>query len=178
MTAWQQCKSAQMPDVYGDPSDAAACAASCGCLGAGCARWVDYKTSAVCVCHGAPGLSASSWPFEPDSSLGYEVFSADCQGTGSAGATSCKTPGCKTSCGAFVPGQQCTSQTYFTDGVHGDGSSAAACAASCGDRGAGCAEFIELSNSLACICHVGKGVGPAGGDLVQGTTKISSAVCL
>lgn len=183
MSAWKQCATATyVLGGQGDATDASACSASCGSKSAGCAKLVQYTTSAVCVCHSVAGLETSTFPFTQGNTSGYKIFAGDCAETGATPTTACASPSCQTTCGSMTQGQQCNNLTYFSDKMHGDDASAAACATSCGKLGAGCAKyFTDGQGHDECICHAARGIGSATGDYVSGNPKglkIYSAECL
>jgi hypothetical protein len=80
MTKWQECSSEDhVQGVHGDDSSRTACAESCGQMGAGCAKYIDYGgDSQVCVCHAASGMMDATFPFEPDNTSGNEIWSGNC----------------------------------------------------------------------------------------------------
>ncbi len=179
---WMQCATASyVSGIHGDATSKATCQASCGAKSARCAKWINYNNSSVCVCHKVAGVQTSTSPFKKGNSSGYSIFAADCPGAGPAGKTSCKTPGCQTTCGLMTAWQQCTGASYFTDGFHGSNKSPAECAKSCGKKGASCAKYLKMANGgKTCICHASAGIGASAGNYAKGNAQglqIFSAAC-
>ncbi len=183
MKAWMQCATASyVKGIHGDPTSTTTCKLSCGSKSARCAKWINYGNSSVCVCHAVAGVTASTFPFKKTNTNGYEIFAADCPASGPAGLLSCKSAGCQKTCGAMAAWQQCTGTAYFIDAIQGSGTSAAACAKSCGKMGASCAKYLKFANSgKSCICHATTGVAASTGNYAMGNAQglqIFSALCL
>jgi hypothetical protein len=79
MMQWRQCSvRSYVPGIHGDNSSATACAQSCGAKSAGCASYIVYPTSTVCVCHDTPGLQEPTFPFERTNTMGNTIYGANC----------------------------------------------------------------------------------------------------
>jgi hypothetical protein len=79
MTQWQECSIRSYVDgVHGDDSSPSACADSCGEMAAGCAKYIQYPSSAVCVCHDMVGIMDAEGSFAPDNRHGWSIHSANC----------------------------------------------------------------------------------------------------
>jgi hypothetical protein len=84
MAPWRQCSVAEyVSGIHGDSKNGAeGCAKSCGEKAALCAKFIWYsddpEAGAVCVCHAAPGIEASTSPFDQNNSFGWKIWAAEC----------------------------------------------------------------------------------------------------
>lgn len=188
LATWQDCSgTSHVEDVHGDATDPQTCRTSCGVMGAGCASWLSYGSSSVCVCRTTPGTQPSTSPFAPGNAHGWSASAGDCRASATTAGRPCTQPSCATTCAPMQAWKQCTSTTYFgrsRDGsgnVHGDNTSPERCATSCGQRGAGCAKWVAQGNGTNyCVCLVTSGTVTSSGELSASNSRgfrVYSADC-